>query len=275
SHTCVQKIIGKFRSDGLIENKSGRGRKCILSDVAKRKILKEIKIGPKVSAVKLAAETSQIIGRSLSAETVRNVIRQAGYKSRVARKKPSISLQNQKKHLKFAKIHQLKTNNFWNNVIFRDESKFKIFGSDGHLNVWRKPKTALDPKNLRPTVKHGGGSVMVWGCMSSTGVGNLVFMDSIMNHMVYLDILYINLKESAKNLGFDGNFIFQHDNDPKHTTRNVKTWCLFHCKQQLHAPPQSPDNAIKSLWAILETAAQKHKIRNKAHFKIRVARIMG
>ncbi|GBM63854.1 hypothetical protein AVEN_69867-1 [Araneus ventricosus] len=103
SHTCTQKIIKKFKSDGLIENKSGRGRKCIVSDVTKRKILNEIKIDPKVSAVKLAAEASQIIGRSVSAETVRNVIRQAEDKSRVARKKPFISLQNQKKGLEFAK----------------------------------------------------------------------------------------------------------------------------------------------------------------------------
>ncbi|GFT79036.1 HTH_Tnp_Tc3_2 domain-containing protein [Trichonephila clavipes] len=84
------KIIGKFKSDGLIENKSGKGRKSILSDVAKRKVLKDIKIGPKLSAVKLAAETSRIISRSVSAETVRNVIRHAGYSSRVARKKPFI-----------------------------------------------------------------------------------------------------------------------------------------------------------------------------------------
>ncbi|GBN63029.1 hypothetical protein AVEN_7187-1 [Araneus ventricosus] len=120
SNTCVQKIIRKFKSGGLIENE--RGRKCILSDIARRKILKEIKINPKVSAVKLAAETSQIIGRSVGAESVRDVIRQACYKSRVARKKPSISLQNQKKRLEFAKIHQLKTRNFWNKVIFSDES---------------------------------------------------------------------------------------------------------------------------------------------------------
>ncbi|GFU60818.1 HTH_Tnp_Tc3_2 domain-containing protein [Trichonephila clavipes] len=99
SHSCVQKIIGRFKSDGLIENKSGRGRKDILSYVAKRKVLKDIKIDPKLSVVKLAAETSQIMGRSVSDETVRNVIRHAGYSSRVARKKPFISLQNQKKRL--------------------------------------------------------------------------------------------------------------------------------------------------------------------------------
>ncbi|GBM71089.1 Transposable element Tcb2 transposase [Araneus ventricosus] len=104
--------------------------------------------------------------------------------------------------------------------------------------------------------------------MASTGVGNLVSIDGIMNHMVYLDILHNNLKGSAKNLGLDGNFIFQHDNDPKHTARNVKMWYLFHCKQQLHTPPQSPDiNVIENLWATFETAVQKHKIRNKANLK--------
>ncbi|GFT77379.1 transposon Tf2-9 polyprotein [Trichonephila clavipes] len=105
SHSWIQKIIGRFKSDGLIENKSGRGRKRILSDVAKRKVLKDIRIDPKLSAVKLATETSPIMGRSVSAETVRNVIRHAVYSRLVARKKPFINLQNQKKRLEFAKTH--------------------------------------------------------------------------------------------------------------------------------------------------------------------------
>ncbi|GFW76583.1 transposable element Tcb1 transposase [Trichonephila clavipes] len=78
--------------------------------------------------------------RSVCSETVRNVIRHAGYSSRVARKKPFISLQNQKKRLEFAKNHQLKTDNFWKKVIFSDESKFNVFGSDCHRTVWRKPR---------------------------------------------------------------------------------------------------------------------------------------
>ncbi len=31
------------------------------------------------------------------------------------------------------------------------------------------------------TVKHGGGSVLMWGCMSAAGVGELHFIDGIMN----------------------------------------------------------------------------------------------
>ncbi|GFU17598.1 transposable element Tc1 transposase [Trichonephila clavipes] len=206
SHSCVQKIIGRFRSDGLIGNKSGRGRKSILSDVAKRKVLKDIKIDPKLSPIKLAEETSRIMGRSVSAETVRNVIRHAVYSSLVARKKPFINLQNQKKRLEFAKTHQLKTNNFLKKVIFSDEIKFNIFGSNGHRTVWRKPNTALDPKNLRPTVKHGGGSVMVWGCMASNGDGNLVFIDGIMDHKLY--IYSTTILKKVQKIGFRWKFYF-------------------------------------------------------------------
>ncbi len=40
-----------------------------------------------------------------------------------------------------------------------------------------------------PTVKHGGGSVLMWGCMSAAGVGELHFIDGIMNSQMYCSIL--------------------------------------------------------------------------------------
>ncbi|GBM14283.1 hypothetical protein AVEN_128349-1 [Araneus ventricosus] len=104
--------------------------------------------------------------------------------------------------------------------------------------------------------------------MASTGVENLVFIDGIMNHMVYLDIFHNNLKESAKNFGLDGNFIFKHDNDFKHTASNVKMWCLLHCKQQLHTTTTVfRHQCHRKSVGTLKTAVQKHKIRNKAHLK--------
>ena len=45
--------------------------------------------------------------------------------------------------------------------------------------VWRKTNEALTPNNIKPTVKHGGGNEMVWGCMVTNGVKNLVFIDQI------------------------------------------------------------------------------------------------
>ena len=41
---------------------------------------------------------------------------------------------------------------------------------------------------------------MKWGCMSSEGVGELVFIDEIMDKTVYLNILKDNMKKSAEKL---------------------------------------------------------------------------
>ncbi len=80
-------------------------------------------------------------------------------------------------------------------MIFSDESKFNVFGPDGRTLVWRQANTQLQEKNLQPTVKHGGGNVMVWGCMTASGVGELVFIEDIMDKHKYLNVLKDNLKK--------------------------------------------------------------------------------
>lgn len=41
--------------------------------------------------------------------------------------------------LEFVYEHVFKDESYWSNVIFCDELKFNIFGSDGRIMVWRKP----------------------------------------------------------------------------------------------------------------------------------------
>ena len=82
---------------------------------------------------------------------------------------------------------------------------------------------------MQATVKHGRGYVMVWGCKSAQGVGELVFIDGIMDKNVYLDILKDSLKKSAKNTGIPDYFKFYQDNDHKHTAYNVRLWLQYNC----------------------------------------------
>ncbi len=52
-----------------------------------------------------------------------------------------------------------------------------------------------------PTVKHGGGSVLMWGCMSAAGVRELHFIDGIMNSQMYCSILKEKMLPSLRALG--------------------------------------------------------------------------
>lgn len=60
---------------------------------------------------------------------------------------------------------------------------------------------------------------MVWECLAWSGVGNLVYIDSIMKVERYIDILCENLEESVLKLGLKNDFTFQQDNNPKHTAK--------------------------------------------------------
>jgi hypothetical protein len=56
-------------------------------------------------------------------------------------------------------------------------------------------------KNVIPTVKHGGGHAIAWGCMGYAGVGELAIVEGIMNAKGYVNILRGNLKKSVHKLG--------------------------------------------------------------------------
>lgn len=74
--------------------------------------------------------------------------------------------------------------------------------------VWRKPNTSLETKHLRAIIKHGGGHVMVWGCMTYNGVGNLAFVEGNMDARQYIEILRGNLLASASKLELRMHFTF-------------------------------------------------------------------
>ena len=74
-------------------------------------------------------------------------------------------------------------------------------------------------------MKFGGGSIMVWGCMSADGVGELRRIDGKMNVDVYVDILNTNLLGSLLEITPEkSEILFQQDNDPKHLSGKAKDW---------------------------------------------------
>ena len=75
---------------------------------------------------------------------------------------------------------------------------------DAPQRVWRKPLTALENKNLIPTVKFGKLSIMIWGCIISKGVSVIKILNEIIIRKIniYLDILKNELIARIKKFGF-------------------------------------------------------------------------
>ena len=128
----------------------------------------------------------------------------------------------------------------WRRIYWPDESRFLLRFTDGRVRIWRRRgQNPLQDNVVGEVEMFGGGSIMVWGCLSHdlelkivkqtlTGQRNI---DDILEPIVYP---HFRVHQAARP-------IFQDDNARPHSARIVTDSLAQEGIENLQWPSRSPD----------------------------------
>lgn len=266
SPSTVYKCVQRYERNGNYRNTPGRGRKKKLSESDEQYLKVTSLRDRRKSSIELTKNLEDATGKKVTPRLVRKTLAATGLGGYVAVRKPLLRKGNRQKRLVWARNHKRWTSEQWRKVMFTDEKKFELYGNSLQQYVRRRRGERYKANCVLPTVKHGGGSLQVWGSITYTGVGSLYKITDTLTAAKYKQILIHHAVPKGRSL-IGNNFVFQQDNDPKHTARVVKQY--LDNKQRdgsltvLDWPAQSPDmNIIEQVWTYMEQEKVKRAPTN-------------
>ncbi len=178
--TTVGAIIRKRKKHKVTVNLPRTGAPCKISPRGVSMIMRTVRNQPRTTREDLVNDL-KAAGTIVTKKTIGNTLRREGLKSCSARKVPLLKKAHVQARLKFAIYSEAN----WVKVLWSDETKIELFGINSTRRVWRRRNAAYDPKNIIPTIKHGGGNIMLWGCFSAKGTGQLHRIKGTMDGAMY------------------------------------------------------------------------------------------
>lgn len=274
--STIHDIIRKHKENNYKKIEEFRGRKKLINHHEKRLVSRSIKKTPQISINEVKENIRNSFNKIVSRSTVRNLIKELGFKSYIPRKKPLLTEKNIDMRKKFSNDFFSKSIQYWRNVIWSDECSFKLYNPNYQKRYWNYPNKSLQipiSVTTSETKKYSGGTIMVWACFSYYGKGKIIFLDETITSTRYQQILSENLIESSNIMGLK-KFIFQQDNAPPHTSNLIRNFFKENKIRLMPWPSNSPDlNPIENIWGHMSYEISKRSVKTKSELKSQVADI--
>lgn len=245
-HQQVKAIWEKYEAIGDVLNLWSGGRPKILEPEEEEALVQSCLENRIISD----RERGINLGLEASRQTINRTLLDKGYKSYKAKSRYLIKPENVALREEFAKKYS-RWRGAWNKVIFSDECRFMVLSSNGRVHIRRKADEFLEPGTFQFYDDYAD-SFMLWGAISSEGIGPLVRIGGTLNAETYLGILRYRLGRYFPGL-INGTQYFQQDNASCHKADIVLNWFQARNIRCLEWPPQSADlNIIEDIWNFMK-----------------------
>ena len=139
------------------------------------------------TAVSTAAGMRGRRGRNISRFTVSRRLKDYGIRCRRPVKGQILTRRHRQLRVRWATDMLRVRRQNWNRVVFSDESRFTLSFADGGLRVYRRRHERFADSCVLERDRFGGGSVMVWGAISSGFRSDLIIVNGTLTARRYID----------------------------------------------------------------------------------------